>query len=267
MNSRLRPMFNLALPLLGLLISLGGVVLLQLPRTNEDTLLLTKEQAQKEEQQKQLRLNLLKKLPSFGYQNLLADWILLDFIQYYGDRPSRDLTGNSLSGDYFETLVNKDPRFVGAYFLLSPATSLFGGEPIRSVALMNQGLKYMNPNLDSAYQVWLYKAIDETLFLGDYQTAKNSYITGADWARYHDTEAARIAENRARDTAAFLATNPDGKLVQASAWVMVYSNAKDDQTRELAVKEIKKLGAQVVITPTSIGVRMPETVEKKKSDE
>ena len=102
MNNRLRPIFDLALPLLGLLISLGGVVLLQLPRTNEDKILLTKEHAQKEEQQKQLRLNLAQKLPSFGYQNLVGNWIFLDFIQYYGDATSRDLTGNSLSGDYFE---------------------------------------------------------------------------------------------------------------------------------------------------------------------
>lgn len=259
MRKRRSLFYSLILPILVLIASLGGVVLLQLPRANEDKSSLTKAEALKEEQQKQLRLNVLRQLPSFGYDNLLANWIFLDFIQYYGDGPSRNLTGNSLSGNYFETVINKDPRFVEAYLLLAPATSLFAGEPIKSVELMQQGLQYVTPQIDLAYQIWIYKALDEILFLGDYETAKRSYETAANWALYHDTDIAKVAAQRSRETAAFLATNPDGRLVQASAWMGVYTNARDDQTRELALKEMKKLGAEVIITPNKITVRVPET--------
>jgi len=261
MNKTRQSIYNLTQPFLVLLLCLGGVVLLQLPRVNQKTSSLTKQEALQEEQQKKLRLNLLRQLPSFGYENLLADWILLDFIQYYGDGPSRDLTGNILSGDYFEAVVDKDPRFVKAYLLLSPATSLFGGEPQRSVALMNQGLTSVNPYTDLAYQLWMYKAIDETLFLGDYQAAQNSYKMAIKWAQYHDTKTAKIAADSARQTAQFLASNPDGRLVQASAWMMIFSNARDDQTRKLALQEMKKLGAKVVVTPTQISVSMPDNTE------
>ncbi|TVQ48553.1 MAG: hypothetical protein EA365_01360 [Gloeocapsa sp. DLM2.Bin57] len=249
---------SLILPVLVLIASLGGVVLLQLPRANEDKSSLTQEEALKEEQQKRLRLNILEQLPTFGYNNLLANWIFLDFIQYYGDGPARNLTGNTLSGDYFASVINKDPRFVGAYFILAPATSLFGGDPLRSIALMDEGLEYLTPQTDLAYQIWIYKAIDETLFLGDYETAQRSYEIGANWALYHDTDQARNAARRAQETAAFLATNPDGRLVQASAWMGVYTNARDDQTRELALKKMEQLGAEVIITPSRITVRMPE---------
>ncbi|ELR98802.1 hypothetical protein [Gloeocapsa sp. PCC 73106] len=241
------------------LISLGGVVILQLPRANENKSSLTQEQAIQEEQQKKLRLDLFKQLPHFGYQNLLANWVFLDFVQYYGDGAARELTGNTLSKDYFRAVVNKDPRFVDSYFILAPATSIFGGDPIESIALMDQGLQYIAPEADLAYQVWIYKAIDETLFLGDNQKARQSYLTAAEWSGYHNTDAARIAEQRATETAKFLATNPDNKLVQASAWVFVYSNARDDQTRELALEKIKQTGAEVIITPSRISVKMPET--------
>lgn len=253
-----RSISSLILPILVLIVSLGGVVLLQLPRANQETSNLTKEEALKEEQQKQLRLNVLRQLPTFGYDNLLANWIFLDFIQYYGDGASRNLTGNSLTSNYFETVINKDPRFVGAYLILAPATSLFGGDPTQSVALMNEGLQYVTPQTDLAYQIWIYKALDETLFLGDYETAQHSYETAANWALYHDTDLARIAAQRSRETAAFLATNPDGRLVQASAWMTVYTNARDDQTRELALQKMEQLGAEVIITPNRITVRMPE---------
>lgn len=244
--------------LLVLLVSLTGVVVLQLPRANQDNTDLTKEQALQAEQQRKLRLDLLKQIPNFGYQNLLADWIFLDFVQYYGDGAARALTGNALSGDYFEAVVSKDPRFIESYFILAPATSLFTGNPLKSVELMEQGLEFLTPETDLAYQIWMYKAIDETLFLGDNQKARQSYLTAADWAQYHDTEAARLTQQRAEETARFLATNPDSRLVQASAWVMVYSNARDDQTRKLALEKIKETGAEVIITPNRISVRMPQ---------
>ncbi len=258
MSKRLSSFYSLILPILVLIASLGTVVLLQLPRANQDKSSLTKAEALKEEQQKRLRLNILKQLPTFGYANLLADWIFLDFIQYYGDGPSRNLTGNSLSSNYFETVIKKDPRFVGAYFLLAPATSLFAGDPFKSVELMDQGLQYVTAQTDLAYQIWLYKALDETLFLGDYEKARHSYETAAKWALYHDTDMARVAAERSQETAAFLATNPDGRLVQASAWMTVYTYAGDDQTRELALKKMKELGAEVTITPDQISVKMPE---------
>ena len=107
----------------------------------------------KQEQGQKLRLNLLNDAPSFGFANLIADWTFLNFVQYYGDAPAREQTGNSLSPNYFEAVVENDPRFIDAYFLLAPATSLFAGHPQKSVDLISKGLEYVSPNMPLAYQL------------------------------------------------------------------------------------------------------------------
>ncbi len=39
------------------------------------------------EKQEAIRLDLLKKSPTFGFNNVIADWTFLNFLQYYGDTP------------------------------------------------------------------------------------------------------------------------------------------------------------------------------------
>ena len=40
---------------------------------------------------------MLKNLPSFGFDNLIADWTFLKFLQYFGDDEARDVTGYDLA--------------------------------------------------------------------------------------------------------------------------------------------------------------------------
>ena len=82
--------------------------------------------------------------------------------------------GSSLSPEYFETVVKHDPRFVGAYLHFAPASTMFAGQPQKTVAIMSNGLKYLNPRIDKSYLVWTYKGVDELLFLGDTKAARNS---------------------------------------------------------------------------------------------
>lgn len=79
---------------------------------------------EKQIQTEKLRLNLLQKMPSFGYANLIADWIYLNFLQYFGDDEARAQTGYSLSPEYFEVILARDPRFLQAYLGLSISTSM-----------------------------------------------------------------------------------------------------------------------------------------------
>jgi hypothetical protein len=253
--------YNYLKPFLAIIFCFLGIVALQLPKITEKPSLITKSEAIKEEQQKKLRLDFLKRMPSFGYDNMMANWVFLDFIQYYGDGAARDLTGNSLCEDYFEIVVAEDPRFINAYFYLSPATSLFGGNPEKSVALISQGLQYISPEMPLAYQLWLYKGIDEILFIGNNQAAIHSYSMAAEWAKFDNSETAEVAARSAQETVKFLESNPDSKLVRASAWMMVFSNARDEQTRKLALIRMKELGAKIVITPNSISVSMPKEEE------
>lgn len=213
------------------------------------------------EQREQLKknyLNTFKQTPTFGFSNLVGNLIFLDFIQYFGDAPARHQTGYTLNPDYFEAVVKQDPRFVEAYLYLAPATSLFTGKPETTVSLLSVGLKSLSSNIDKSYMIWALKGVDELLFLGDTKAARKSYEAAAQWAKIQNDKTSHIIGNRAKETAEFLATNPDSKNAQAGSWMMIYSNARDEQTRQIALNHIEKLGGEVIITPKRITVKMPE---------
>lgn len=207
-------------------------------------------------------LDIQKKLPSFGFSNLIADWNFLQYIQYSGDREARQETGYPLVTDYFEIIVEKDPRFISGILSLSTDNSLFAGRPDRTVSLMNQVLNYISPeNFPMGYYVWTYKAVDEILFLGDLKAAKNSYQKAAKWASLQKDPTWEIAVTRAKETAQFLATNPDSNKAQIYAWFDVLSAARDDKTKQRALQQVKALGAKIIITETGeLQIKLPTEV-------
>jgi len=190
-----------------------------------------------------IKVNLLKNLPAFGFDNLFADWGMLQFIQYYGDEEARTQTGYHLSPDYLEIIVNNDPRFTLAYMIISPASSINAGRPDRTVSLMDRGLKSLTPDIAKAYYVWLYKGVDELLFLGYIPEAKKSYSMAEDWANRAGNE---FITSLARDTVQFLSTKPDSRKAQVGAWFMVYANVPDKETKALAKRNIERLGGKLI---------------------
>ena len=127
---------------------LFAVTSLQFPRMQElisDKPTNTVEALEREISTEEVRLKFLKKIPTFGYDNLIANWIYLNFLQYFGDDEIRDKTGYGLSPQYFEVILKRDPRFVNAYLALSTSASMYAGMPQKSVNIMNKGLESLNP--------------------------------------------------------------------------------------------------------------------------
>lgn len=244
------------------LVSLLAIVALQMPqlsqlrRTQTPSVDWLKQSVETE----RLRLNLLKNLPSFGYDNLIANWAFLNFLQYFGDEPARLATDYRLSPAFFEVIVDRDPRFLKAYNFLSPSVGIYGGQPERSIALMGKGLESMTPTMPpGSYVVWRNKAIDELLFLGNAQAARRSFQTAADWAEASGLPEGKTAAEISRQTAQFLATNPDSKAAQVTAWAMVLTTAVDDRTRRTAADRIQSLGGTVSQTPDgTFRVQLPK---------
>lgn len=191
-------------------------------------------------------LKLLKNLPAFGFDNIIANWSYLSFLQYFGDKPARLETGYSLSPYFFDVSVKRDPRFIDQYLFLSTATSLYSGYPRKAVTLMEKGLSSLSPQYDpQSYLVWLYKATDELLFLGENQQARRSYLKVGEWAKYaHDEDSKRLKRLTA-STAKFLEKKPDSKVAQINAWVLVLVNAVDEDARQRAIRNIEALGGQI----------------------
>lgn len=215
-----------------------------------------------EQQSLRAMVELQKKMPAFGFDNLLADWNYLQFIQYFGDGEAREQTGYPLVTDYFVVAVKNDPRFFEAYLFMSSANSLFAAQPEKTVDLMNKVLDNISPEMPGyPFLVWTYKATDEILFLGDLEAAKNSYQQAAKWAEMRSDEVGDRWADRYRQTAKFLAGNPDSTQAQISAWVSVLSNNQDIRTKRYAIEKLEGLGAEVSFTDDGrVKIKVPDKV-------
>ncbi|MTJ10450.1 MULTISPECIES: hypothetical protein [unclassified Anabaena] len=230
-----------------------SISLMQIPKLQK--LLISKqsipvETLEKDQKKESLRLNLLQNIPSFSYDNLIANWVYIDFLQFFGDDEARDQTGYSLSPEYFEVILGRDPRFLEAYLGLSVSSSLYAGMPERSIALMDKGLKSLSPQLpQKSYYIWRYKGTDELLFLGDAQAAQTSFLKAAEWANTYSDEESKQVALISQKTAEFLSKNPDSKSARVATWTMVLNNKVDEKTRKRAIKEIEALGGIVETNP------------------
>jgi tetratricopeptide (TPR) repeat protein len=212
---------------------------------------LSKAVLQQEEAQTKTQLSIAKILPTFGFKNLVADWHFINFIQYFGDTEVRQKAGYGAAMEHFEAILERDPRFLYAYFYLSSTGSLYAGEPERSVSLMNHGLKSLSPKIpDRSYYIWRLKAVDELLFLGKVTDARNSMQTAANWAGQHSTPEGQNVAELSQNTANYLARNPNSKQAQFDAWKMVLDSAVDDFVIKRAIAEIRATGGKVTVSPT-----------------
>ncbi|MBW4643460.1 MAG: hypothetical protein KME23_10800 [Goleter apudmare HA4340-LM2] len=230
-----------------------GVGLIQFPQLQKllnDKQTNSLEALEREIKAESTRLKLVRQMPSFGYDNLIANWEYLNFLQYFGDEELRAKTGYSLSPEYFEVILERDPRFLSAYQSLSSSTSIYAAMPERSIELMAKGLKSLSPQIpEKSYYIWRYKGIDELLFLGDTQSAQKSFATAAEWAKTYSDEESQNAAIISQRTAEFLSNNPDSKYARISTWAMILNNQIDARTRKRAISEIEALGGQVITTP------------------
>jgi hypothetical protein len=194
------------------------------------------------EQKQQRALNFQKLLPNLGFNNLKADWIFLQFVQYFGDSQARDEIGYSLVPEYFSIILNYDPRFTDAYLTLSTANTIYAGKPKQTVNLMERVLQVIeSKNPPDTTLLWTAKGSDELLFLGDNQAARFSYQRAAYSASLQNNEEGKITAERHLTTAKFLATNPDTTASQIAAWKMVLPNLRDRASRAEVITKIQAL--------------------------
>ena len=250
-STRVSQLFPQLLPVAFILLSFAAIVSLQAPQLaalKHQNKSLNKADLQRGEAKTKLQLSLVKALPTFGFKNLVADWYFLDFLQYSGDNDVRQIAGYAAAIDYFDVILDRDPRFFYAYYYLSNAGTIYAGQPERSVAIMDRGFKSLTPRIpDGSYYLWRIKAVDELLFLGKAADARKSMLTAANWARQvGDKESIGVAKISEK-TADYLARNPKSKQAQFDAWNMVLGSAVDEPVIRRAIAEIRALGGKVTI--------------------
>lgn len=221
------------------LAALLGVVLMQQVRL--DRVLLKKLNPEQAEQQEALQIELMKRSPTLGFDNAIADWAFIKFIGYFGDEELRNQTGYELNDDYFDLLTKRDPRFMEAYLFISSAVSFMQAKPELGVELMDRGTAVLSPEINPrSYLLWRYKGIDQLLLVNDIPGAIKSHEIAAEWAKgTPDENFASVYQQ----TAEFLKSNPDNISVRFWAWSEIYYSTVDKTVKARAEEELLKLGA------------------------
>ncbi len=231
----------------------GAIIYLQTPQLaalKQQNKSVDKAYLQQQELNLKTQLKIAQTLPAFGFDNMVANWYFIDFLQYFGDNELRSQAGYGAAMEYFEAILDRDPRFLFAYFYLSSTGSLYAGQPERSVELADRGLKSLTPQVpDRGYYIWRLKAVDELLFLGKVPDARQSMLKAADWATQAATPEGENVAKLSRGTAKYLARNPNSKQAQFDAWNMVLGAAVDDVVVKRAIEGIRSTGGKVTISP------------------
>lgn len=194
------------------------------------------------------RLNLLEKMPAFGFRNYVSNYNFLQFLQYFGDEQSRKIAGYGLSPNYLAVSIKHDPHYIGFYLFLAESTTFYAGMPERTVELMNEGLSHLEPNKPSdSYYVWRYKGIDELLFLDKGKAAQKSFEMAANWAKESDAEDSDLISSLSAQTAEFLSSNPASNQAKINSWGSILTTTFDEETRKRAIRSIRALGGDVLV--------------------
>jgi len=192
-------------------------------------------------------LAIAQQFPTFGFDNLVANWFFLQFLQYFGDMSARQQVGYALSPEYFRVILPNDPFYRTFYIFMSGSVSNFAAQPEASIELLSQGLEQMTPTFPTdSFYLWRYKGVDQLLFLGDGIAAQKSFQTAADWAKQSSHPDAAFTAENSQQTADFLRSNPDSRTAQINAWLSVLGNAFDDATRQRAIGRIEALGGRII---------------------
>ncbi|MFN5855316.1 MAG: hypothetical protein ACK456_05360 [Pseudanabaenaceae cyanobacterium] len=253
---------------IALILVFGALAIsLQQPRLNKRIQGQTAEDDRRHLLREAANLNALRQLPQrgFGFNNVIAGYTFLQFLQYFGDDVARvdHGTGFHLSPQYFDIIVARDPRFINGYLYLSTSVSMFAAKPRHAISLYDLGLPYLSPKiLPYTYTVWRRRATDQLLFLGDAAAARESYLKAAEAVESADfsREPSPLAEvpyiaTWSRQSAQWLENNRDLRNAQIAGWSLVLQTASDKKTQQLVEGELDKLGITVVRKENYIELR------------
>lgn len=218
-------------------IVLAGIIILQSQEYKKSVQKLNDADYLAQEQEQAKRINWQQQTSHLDFDNLKANWTYLDFVQYFGNGNARETIGYELVPEYFETITNIDPRFTSAYLNLAIANSMYAGYPEKTIALMEEVLKSVDPESEQAALLWTSKGLDELLFMGDKKAAIKSYQMATKWQSLTETKQAnnltiQNLELALKDTSAI-----DLKQAQIRAWSTVLAYVKDvPRQREIKAK-------------------------------
>ncbi len=227
-------------------ICLAGIVVLQSQEYKKSVRQLNTADYLSHEREQARLLDWQRRSPNLGFDNLMANWSYLNFVQYFGDSDARETIGYQLVPEYFATIAQIDPHFTKAHLNLSVANSMYAGDPEQTIALMERVLDSVNPQAKSAPFLWTAKGLDELLFMGDKQAAIESYQMARQWTALATNNS--DGDVAIADLESALATTSliDLKEAQIRAWSGVLVHIKDHHRRREIIAKIDDLKTEIL---------------------
>ena len=228
-------------------ICLAGIVFLQSQQYKKSVRQLNRVDYLTHQKEQARLLKFQRQTPALGFDNLVANWSYLNFVQYFGDKNARDTIGYQLVPEYFETISQIDPRFTQAHLRLSIANSMYAGNAEETVILMEQVLEQVNPESPDSALLWTSKGLDELLFLGNKQAAIDSYKVATRWANLSNSDRPDGLTIKDLEQALESTNEIDLKLAQIRAWSSVLVHIKDRDRQSEVMNKISDLKAELLV--------------------
>jgi tetratricopeptide (TPR) repeat protein len=166
-----------------------------------------------------------------GYENLIADALWLQLLQYYGERLVHENQRAVNLPAMFDLITDLDPRFWFAYWLGAWAMS-DNNEGDQAIALLQKGER-LNPD---DYNFPFLQGYVNFLVRKDYPNAASAFnraATKPGAPRFAHTLAARMLQKTGRDEQAL------------AIWVQLARTAPDKNTRRIAERNIARVKAEM----------------------
>jgi len=184
---------------------------------------------------------------ALGYDQLLADWYWLAFVQYIGDPAARDKDHYAAADQYLQLIVDLDPGFIKAYWF---ASFIIGSERQRS----DRATKFIDRGIQANPNNWYLPFIAG---INQYLNARND--TAA--AKYYKM-AAKFpdAPQWLARQAAILEAGIPSIIKEINIWDSIYHSATDEMVKEKARARLIALWVQVYKSATT------DTIRKRARD-
>lgn len=178
------------------------------------------------------------RLCALGYDQLLADWYWLTFVQYVGDTDGRARDGFADADRYLDIIVGLDPHFIKAYWF---AAFIVGSEqhnPKRAQHFIDRGI---DANVDNWYLPFI-AGINQYLNAHDEVAAAKYYRMAA---KYPD------APKWVGRQADALEARIPSLFKQINTWANVFNLTEDVMIKEKARLILIDLNRKVLNSPAA----------------
>lgn len=169
----------------------------------------------------------LLKVADLGFGSLVADFMWIRGIQYYGEHRRTDMK-YPLAEHIFSSITNLDPGFIGAYRFGALVLSEDAGSPAGAIALLKKGLRSNPDRWEIPFDLGFI-----------YFVVLDDYAKAAHYFRF--ASRADQAPDIARQFTAFAYRKAGRSDVARSLWEEMYRSSANQVVRTLAEYSIKRI--------------------------